>query len=222
MIRMCPFDAMSTTVIPATCTCGGLIPGLRQCPEHHRIFDGPKRLVSVSRIIKTFIPLPDIPADVMENARHRGDQCDKLFADYVRGTLRTIPAGTRLDVYDPVEKNGLLQKLIKWFDKQGFKKVEVQVLLGGEDHGGILDFRFDGMPTDLKATYDVSASHRLQVAGYHQIDPYATAKKGAAVLHVTERYTEARLIPLEFDDYDDWLRMLETYRMLSRRGIVKL
>lgn len=211
---------MSTATISATCCCGSIgRTDLRQCAEHFHIWNGDKRLASVGRIIRDCWPAPERmpPADVLENARHRGEQTDDLFSAYVLGRLTCIPAGTRKDVYDP-NGDGLLQKLMRWFDKQRFTSVQAQVLLGGTDHGGVMDLRLDGMAVDLKSVYDIDAKHIMQVAGYHQIDPLATASKGAAILHVTERYKEPRLIPLESRDYDDWLVMLAHWRMLQRRA----
>ena len=56
-----------------------------------------RRLTSVGKIIRSCWPPPErpIPPDVIENARDRGEQVDRLFAAYVLGKLNTIPAGTR-------------------------------------------------------------------------------------------------------------------------------
>src|SRR5437899_1879610 len=132
---------MSTAIAIQACSCGsiGADPDVvRQCPEHFHIWRGDRRLASVGSIIRTCWPPPAVlpPPDVLENARDRGDVVDKLFAAYVRDGRVHVPAGTRTDAVE------LLRKLIRWFDKQNFQSVETQVLLGGEDYGGVLDFRF--------------------------------------------------------------------------------
>lgn len=202
---------MSAVAVSA-CSCAIWEPALngqvRQCPEHFHIFRDARRLTSVGRIVGASFPLdPSIPPAVLENARDRGSATDQLFGAYALGTLRTIPAGTRRDAYD------LFVKLQRWFDRQNFKKIEVQVLLGGEDHGGVLDFRFDGMPVDLKCTSKVEHSHRMQTALYAKL----MGAKAGAILHATERINEARLIPLEHADFDDSEILLAHWRMLRRR-----
>src|SRR3990167_9140998 len=147
------------SAVIAACVCGSIgASGIRQCPEHFHIWNGDRRLASVGRIIRETWPPPASlpPPDVLENARDRGEQVDRLFAAYVRGQLRSIPVGTRLDARD------LFFKLQEWYDKQNFRAAQVQVLLGSEEHGGVLDFRFDGVPVDLKATYEVSDTHIMQ------------------------------------------------------------
>lgn len=192
--------------------------GIRQCPEHFRIFNGDKRLTSVGRIVGASFPLPPgIPADVLESARERGSEVDRLFAAYVLGNLKAIPAGTRNDSRE------LFLKAKAWYDRQNFKAIEVQVLLGCEDHGGVLDFRFDGVPLDLKCTYNVEHSARMQVAAYGRLDWDANADTpddvpNGNILHVTERYKEARLVPLVREDFHDWEIILRHFRMLQRRG----
>lgn len=212
---------MSTVTIPPTCQCGSIgRTDLRQCPDHHHIWRGDVRLTSVGRIVAHSFPLdPSIPADKLENARDRGSEVDKLFAAYVLGKLDRIPAGTRKDVFkDEAPYDGLLQKLMKWYDQQGFLKIESQVLLGGEDHGGVLDLKFNGVPVELKSTYEILDSHRLQVAGY---DRLGDSTNMAAILHVTERLKEPRLVPIGASDYRDWDIALSHYRMLKRRGAWK-
>ncbi len=208
-----------------TCTCTTFDPndtGVRQCPEHFKLWRGAVRLTSVSRIVGASFPLPPgIPPDVLESARERGEQVDKLFASYVLGKLKAFPVGTRED------SRRLFDKAADWYDKQSFKRVEVQVLLGCEDYGGVLDFRFDGVPLDLKATYNVEQSARMQVAAYTVLDPVnnknhdVLRKPGdhqAFILHVTDRFKEARVIPLAQEDFADWSTILAHWRMLQRRG----
>lgn len=200
---------MSAILDRAPCDCAsiGKSAELWQCP-HFRIFRGDRRLTSVGRIVSASFPLdPKIPADVLESARERGSEVDALFGAYVLGKLAKIPAGTRNDSRD------LFLKAKAWYDRQSFKTVEVQVLLGGDDYGGVLDFRFDGIPLDLKCTYNVEVSARIQVAAYavlsNQID--------GEILHVTERFAEARLVTLNGDDLHDFEISLAHWRMKERR-----
>lgn len=193
----------------SVCLCGSIgRTDLRQCPEHFHLWSGDARLTSVGRIVAQSFPLdPSIPAEVLNNARDRGSEVDKLFGAYVLGQLKTIPAGTRLD------SQRLFMKAKGWFDKQRFRTVEVQVLLGDTDHGGVLDFRFDGVPCDLKCTYNVEESAKMQVAGYIDLCGY----NGGYILHVTERFTEAKLVNVLQPEIDDWRLMLAHWRMVQRR-----
>lgn len=201
---------MSAVALDANCQCGSIgRTDLRQCPTHFHIWAGDRRLTSVGSIIRVCWPPPAQlpPADVLENARDRGAEVDKLFAAYVLGKLTKIPAGTRTDARD------LFLKLMKWYGRQNFKTVEVQVLLGGEDYGGVLDFRFDGIPCDLKATYNVETTAVMQVAGYAALCGY----NGGHILHVTERFPDVRLVTVHSEDIADWNVMLNHWRMLQRR-----
>jgi hypothetical protein len=199
-----------SAVIPATCQCGSIgRTDLRQCPEHFHLWRGDVRLTSVGRIIRDCWPKPETmpPADVLENARDRGDQVDKLLAAYVLGKLKAFPVGTRRDAM------ALFDKVQTWYDKQTFRKVEVQVLLGAQDHGGVLDFRFDGLPVDLKATFQIEQTARMQVAGYADL----CGESDGYVLHVTERFKEARLHLVGAEDIHDWRILRDCWRMVARR-----
>lgn len=192
------------------CSCGSIgRTELRQCPTHYHLWNGDQRLASVGSIIRQCFPQPTgIPPEVLENARDRGTVLDRLAAAYVTGNLRTIPAGTRRDAVD------LFLKFRRWFDKQNFKSVEAQVVLGLDDHGGVVDFVFDGVPVDLKGTYNIEHTHRLQVAAYACLHGLGDAD----ILHITERIDEPRRVAIKQPDYDDWRIMLAHWRMLQRRA----
>lgn len=199
---------MSAILDRAPCDCAsiGKPAELWQCPHFH-IFRGDRRLTSVSRIVGASFPLPPgIPPDVLESARERGSEVDALFAAYVLGKLDRIPAGTRNDSRD------LFLKAKAWYDRQSFKTVEVQVLLGTDDYGGVLDFRCDGVPLDLKCTHRVEHSARMQVAAYG-----ALCMRESFILHVTERLKEAHIVALTQEDASDWDIILEHWRMQVRR-----
>lgn len=192
----------------AACQCGSIgRKDLWQC-EHFRIFNGGTRLTSVGRIVGASFPIdPSIPKDTLENARDRGSEVDMLFAKWLRGELDAVPVDMRKDARD------LFVKVTRWFNQQSFKSVEVQVLLGCEDYGGVVDFRFDGIPYDLKATYDVNQSAIMQVAGYADL----CKSGGGYILHVTERYAQAKVVPLVQRDFDDWALLRDHWRMVKRR-----
>lgn len=227
---------MSTVAAPTPCFHPSLIrgPQAAQCPDCFGLYKGDKRLVSVSRIIGVWPQEPcsschwpiysdhqagcSVKANI-DNARERGRQVDSLFSAYVIGKLDKIPAGTRKDVYD-VEGNGLLQKLMTWFDKQRFADVESQVVVADDECGGVLDLRLDGMIVDLKATSKISPTHAIQVGGYVSLDVFASRKwpKGAAILHVTERLATPKLIPLKMDEVaGDFETCRDLYRVVQRR-----
>jgi len=200
---------VSTLAVGATpCLCEYVTDHVTQCPEHFRLWRYGKRLASVSSIVRERFPIdPKIDPVVLENAKLRGSEVDVLFAAYCRGTLDRIPAGTREDAKE------LFFKVKRWFDAQNFSSVEVQVLLGDVDHGGVLDFSFDGIPYDLKATYAVDHSSRLQVAGYCDLSKSDIGR----IIHVTERYASAAVIDLPPADHQDWKSLLAAWRVVQRR-----
>lgn len=205
--------SVATVQAVQACRCEEITLDAIQCPEHYRLWKGGRRLVSVGSIIRASFPMdPSIPPDKLENARERGEQVDRLFAAYVMGKLTKIPAGTRCDASD------LFLKLRMWFDRQNFSKVEAQVVLGDDDHGGVLDLRLNGTPMELKATYNIESTHRLQLAGYCTLLRDGMVVPRGHILHVTERYEEPRMVPLERQDYEDWDALLACHRMVKRRS----
>ena len=197
---------MSAVVL--ACLCGSVTAEPIQCPEHFHLFKGGKRLKSVGSIIRETFPMdPGIPADVLENARDRGEETDRLFADWLRGKLDRIPAGTRHDA------KALFGKLVNWFRKEDFSRVEVQIVAGCDDHGGVADLLLDGEVFELKATYSIEHTHRLQAAAYG-----ALLQTNAHILHVTERFDAPKEIQLKQEDYADWDTLLAHWRMVQRRN----
>lgn len=200
---------MAVAEAVSACLCETVTLATVQCPEHFKLWRGGRRLTSVRRIIHATFPLdPSIPPDVLENARDRGEQTDRLFAEWLRGKLDCIPADTRDD------SKALFDKLVGWFQKQDFAKIQVQVVLGGEDHGGVVDLIIDDMVVDLKCTSKVEHTHRLQVAAYANL---MDSTRGQ-VLHVTSRLKEPKFVPMVSQDYDDWRTLLDCWRMARRRS----
>jgi hypothetical protein len=210
-------------------TIGSALDVPRQCPEHFSLWRGDRRLISVGKIVAMWPQEPcsgcgmpiysnhigacPVKANI-DNAKERGSEADNLFGRYVMGKLHAIPAGTREDV---ANKNGtgLLQKLIRWFDAQKFSSVESQVVVADEEVGGVLDLRADGMILDLKCTYDVSPTHKIQVGGYVALDK--TVKK-AAVLHCTERFAAPRLLYLDVAEIvSDFTTCRKMWQLVNRK-----
>jgi hypothetical protein len=77
----------------------------------------------------------------------------------------------------------------------------------------VLDFRFDGVPCDLKCTYSVEETAIMQVAGYACLD----GKNGGHILHITERFKEPKLVNILDTELRDWRIMLAHWRMVQRR-----
>lgn len=177
----------------------------RQCPTHFSLFKGMKRLTSVSRIAGMYPLDPCVSCGwpifsahqagcavraAIDNAAIRGREVDALFSAWVMD--QPLPENARED------SAALFYKLCKWFDKQGFVKAETQVLVADDEVGGILDLRVDGMIIDLKATYDVSPTAAIQVGGYCSLDnEWLDPIADAAILHVTARLAEPKLIRLD-------------------------
>ena len=225
-----------SSVVAATCLCGSLSPEPVQCPDHKGIFKNGKRLISVGKIVGL---LPQPPCnmcgaasygeherrskdgkhcDVYEkivNAQERGSQCDELFSKWVIGKLTDIPKKTRHDVYDEIGGTGLLQKLMRWFNKQKFTKVESQVVVGDDEVGGVLDLRFDGIVYELKSVYDVTSQHFIQCAGYSDL---IDDNEFGVVLHVSERFPEPRLRMTNYEDLRDFRTLRAAYSVLVRRS----
>lgn len=219
-----------TTVIQATCSCGSIgRTDIRQCPEHFHIWNGDKQVTSVGKVLRLW---PQKPCNAcgaqsyrdhregcpvfakIENAQDRGKEVDALFSAYVVGKLQRIPAGTRKDVWKTEPPfDGLLQKLIKWFDKQGFKNAEAQVLVADNEIGGIMDLRLDGLRADLKSVYNIEDKHLLQTAAYAELDH----AEDAAVIHVTERFKEPKIIEITPDDFHDWFAVRSLWSVVQRR-----
>ena len=195
------------------CQCWHVTEETVLCRKHHRYFRAGVELASVTKIVGSILLTnwDAIPVGVLENARHRGEVTDALFSAYVIGELDEIPAGTRTDA------EALFYKAQNWFDKQNFRDVQSQILLSGKDHAGTLDLRFDGMVVDLKCTSKVEETAKLQVAAYADLEGHGVTRVPAVILHVTERYAEARLVPLVEQDREDWRTALSAWRMVQRR-----
>lgn len=202
-----------------------MLPTAVQCPEHFGIWKAGQRLTSVGRIVGLYPSDPcsqchwPIYSDHMggcsvkaniDNANVRGKAVEALLTSYLAGTLRAIPAGTRFDVRD------LFLKAKGWFDKQGFRSIQSQVLLSDEDTGGVADFICDGMILDLKTVHSLSETHGLQVGGYMSLH----GSERGALLHITER-KEPTLRIVDVQARYDFRELRHAYRVIQRLGGVK-
>ena len=208
---------MSVIGIPATCTCGNILPELRLCPDHHRYFRAGRELASVTKVIRETWPIkPDFssaPPGVLEHARERGVDADVLFSAYVNGALTKIPRGTWHDARD------LFYKLKDWWDARPAceKPGRAQVMLADDEIAGTCDLiTADSQIIDIKATYNLEATYPIQVGAYADLcgNKYAAL----AILHVTARFATPRLIELDRQQsVEDWRLIRAMWRMMKRR-----
>jgi hypothetical protein len=207
-----------TESISCTCASIGNTDGVRLCSVCHRYWNNDKELVSVGKVIKTMWPFkPDFsqadPA-VIENARERGSEVDRLFSLYVVGGLDRIPKGTRQDSF------ALFAKLRRYWDRHKHGNVRSQVILADEDIAGTCDILDDDDLSDVKCTYDIEPVYPLQLAAYGELH-FATFKrpvKSLNIIHVTKRYAEPKIIKIDFvQALEDWMILRQAWRMVQRR-----
>ena len=194
---------------------------VRLCSDHHRYHRGPKQLVSVTKIIKTLWPVkPDFsraPPAVLENARDRGIVVDSLFSAYVNDMLDKIPHGTRKDAVL------LFNKVRRWWDGHVHDNPRAQVILADDEIAGQCDILDVDRIYDLKTTYNVEDTYPLQLAAYGDLH-FATFHrpvKKLAIIHVTERYPEPKIIPVDITRLQDWMAIREMWRLIVKMGADK-
>lgn len=178
-------------------------------PCCHSYYRGDKRLTSVTQVLKV-LPYDYIGVDEarVENARDRGEEVDRLACAYVVGQLSAIPAGTREDAADLFER-----LFMPWWDKQGFRKVEVQKIVTDGEIAGSCDIKADGVIIDVKSTYDLLPKHRLQVAGYGDLENDGS---DTILLHLSKRLKAAKVVGVSLSDRHDW-RTVRQFWELSQR-----
>lgn len=204
-----------------TCCCAtvGAPKTVRMCVEHHQYYCGDKRLASVSSVLRSTWPLqPDYSAakpGVLENARDRGVVVDGLFSAYVEGWLAEIPAGTREDAVQ------LFFKVRRWWDKRKHKDTRAQVILADNEIAGTCDVLSDDWIYDVKATYNIEPVYPLQLAAYAELH-FATFQKpakGLAIIHVTARYPEPKIIEVNMAEaLPDWAALRQMWNIVRRRA----
>ena len=217
-------------IVDEGCVCGSIgahVSDVRMCVardangnEHHRYWRGDQELVSVTRILKWAFK-PDFsaaPPHVLANARLRGVVTDQLFSKYLNGELKVIPIGTRLDSLR------LFLKLRRWWgDHKHGERVRSQVILSDDRTAGCCDVLDEEKDTifDVKATYNIEKFYAIQLAGYACLffETFKRPLKKAGIVHVTERYPEPRLIPIDLvDDLLDWVLIKDAFFAVQRRS----
>lgn len=192
-----------------TCVCGLVTDTISLCPEHHRYHLGGRQLAGVTSVIKETLgtSYEGVDESVLENARDRGNQVDALITAYVMGKLTEYPIGTRHDAKD------LFEKFQTWWDKQRFKNVSAQAVVHDEEIAGAIDLKADGAIFDVKCTSALMPAHRIQVAGYLELDSHA---EGGALIHLTKRYKTPRFEPITMSDQADWDVVRDFWRLKRR------
>lgn len=197
---------------------------VRFCAECHRYWRGDKQLTSVTKLIKTLWPIkPDFSkADptTLENARLRGIEVDAMFSQYVNGTLTVLRKGEWRQ--DAVQ---LFFKVRRWWDAHKHDNPKAQVILADNEIAGTCDILDGDTIYDVKATYNVENTYHLQLAAYAELH-FATFQKPAkklAIIHVTERYPEPKIIPVDMmQTLQDWATLRQMWSMVSKRSNGKL
>lgn len=192
---------------------------VRFCGEHHSYRRGDKKLLSVSKVLRTAWPFPPdfSKADprVIENARDRGCEVDVLFSAYVTGQLKSIPQGTRKDAVE------LFFKVKRWWDSHKHGEVRAQAILADDDVAGTCDVLDDDCIYDLKSTHAIEPMYHLQLGAYAALH-FATFQrpaKSVAIIHVTKRYPAPKIIKLEpVEVIQDWMLLRDAYFMAVRRN----
>ena len=192
--------------------------GVRFCDEHHRYWRGDAELASVTRVVKEAWPYkPDFSAadpEVLENARGRGVEVDRLFCQWLEGKLPSIPAGTREDSKD------LFMKLLRWWPTSKLERtcVATQVLLADAEIAGTADIVGEGI-AELKTVSAIEPTYRLQLGGYCHLYEVQHGKlpKWCGIIHVNKSLREPKWIPFEPEVVvAEFFTVLEMWRLVRR------
>lgn len=218
--RMQGLYQVETEVQSCNCASIGNTEGVRFCASCHKYWRNDIRLISVSQVLKATWPIPPdfSKADpaVLENARDRGIQVDALFSRYVNGTLDCIRKsdGWRADAVQ------LFFKLRRFWDSRKHDSPKAQVILADNEIAGTCDILDGDTIYDLKATYNVEKTYHLQLAAYAELH-FATFQRPAktlAIIHVTERYPEPKIIKVDIPStLQDWATLRQMWSMVRRR-----
>lgn len=196
-----------------SCTCDVVSETIHLCSEHHRYWIGGTERTSVSRVMRDVLP-PTYPPgieDRVENARERGTAVDALVSAYVTGQPLVIPAGIPVSMEDEIKS--LFEKFADWWDKQGFKDVSSQRIVHDGEIAGAVDLHIDGAIFDVKCTYDLLPSHRLQVAAYLDLDKKA---EGGMLIHLTKRFKAPKFEAITMTDEAEWTIVRDFWSLKKR------
>lgn len=191
---------------------------VRFCVDCHRYWRGDKQLHSVSKVLRLMWPIKpswdNVNPAVVENARDRGVETDRLFSLYVIGGLDRIPKGTRKDSVE------LFFKVRRWWDAHKHGAVRSQVILADSEIAGMTDVIDDDDLYDLKCTSEVEKTYELQLAAYGELH-FATFKRPAkslTIIHATKRYAEPKIIKIPMTQaLQDWMTLRQAWSMVQRR-----
>lgn len=214
-------NIIETNAAPCNCTIRDNDLKVRLCVTHHRYHIRAKELVSVSAVIKSTWP---IPADyskadpaVLEHARDRGSRVDAYFTEYLNTGAVTIQAGEWTEVLD------LLEKLVVWWDANlSFRSSQAksQVILHDDRIAGTCDVLAAFGLYDLKTTYNIESTYHLQVGAYADLYLSMTGQEPPeiGIIHVTRRYAQPKLIPLDLQQcLHDWRVLRAMYELVQRK-----
>ncbi len=196
---------------------------VRLCPACHRYWKGDKQLWSVSWLLKRLWPIKPsfdgVNPEIIENARERGTEVDRLFSAYVIGALDRIPKGTRQDSFS------LFSKARRWWDNHKHGEVRSQVILADDEVAGTCDVKDDDIIYDLKCTYNIEHTYPLQLAAYGQLhfSTFGRPVKSLNIIHVSERFSEPKIIKVDLvSTMEEWMIIRQMWKMVQKRTNGKL
>ena len=210
-----------SAVAVETCTCEtiGAAPGVRLCPEHFRYWNGDKRLVSISRVIRDTWPIPKsfeaAPPDVLEHARERGVRVDRYAAEFVKTGGVRIEAGEWQEVVDRV------QMFAAWWHPliSNWHDAEIQVIFHDDEIAGTADFVVSpGAIWDLKCVSALDPTYYLQLGAYAEM--CRRERGGASVysvgfIHITK--DRVKFIEADMEQcIEDWLTLRKMWQLVRK------
>lgn len=192
-------------------------PDVTFCAEHHVYARNGKRLASITSVLKTTWPeKPDFsaaPEGVIENARERGSEVDALFSRWLTGQLTEIPVNTREDSRD------LLLKLTDWWRDSSYGPARAQVILTDDEIAGMVDILPEKAVLDLKTTYDLEPTYRLQVGGYCHLYEAECGElpETCGIIHLTKRFAQPKFIAFDpVSVVSEFRVVLDMWRLTQR------
>lgn len=212
---------MSIVAVDSACVFPNLSSEVVLCSCCHRYSRNGKELTSVSKVIRDTWPLkPDFSKadpETLEKAKQRGILVDAFLTQYIRGQNEFIPAGTREDIID--EGKELYRKLKAWWGDT-WPSTQAQVILANDEMAGTCDIMSHRKGIlDLKCSYDIEASYRLQLGLYALLafEQYGQMPPALGIIHVTKRFAQPKLIELNVQEcYQDALTVRDMWRLVRR------
>ncbi len=192
---------MSTPIeaIEAECKCSVWAKDddqIRFCAAHHQYFLGAKNLPSVTTIIRQCWPVKKNfeaadPA-VLVHSRERGIRVDQYISEFVATGNVRIPKGEWREVVE------LVQKFVSWWQPT---IAASQVILHDGEFAGTCDLLIPGDRSiwDIKCVWELDISYELQLGLYGLLyeSLYKEPPLALGLIHLTKRYNEPRIVPLD-------------------------